>query len=178
MAEYTLTHTGEEVDAAVEGWQTAQAQADATASGITETKKANISPGLGTGASEGGGARPPGGTIDGRFRIKGELPALGDVARRLGNDRVLRRSRVIFSRAGRSREEADQQRGGKEVSENGPKAEGEYRHSAAHLRRFSRSRQRRRERSAFPPKFSLQLPGRRIKYNAFPVGIFIPPILP
>lgn len=55
MAEYTLTHTGEEVDAAVEGWQTAQAQADATAADIAEGKKAITKDGLVTGTMDGGG---------------------------------------------------------------------------------------------------------------------------
>lgn len=58
MAEYTLTHTGEEVDAAVEGWQTAQAQADATASDIAEGKKAITSAGLVTGTMQAGAAIP------------------------------------------------------------------------------------------------------------------------
>lgn len=55
MAEYTLTHTGEEVDAAVEGWQTAQTQADATAADIAEGKKAITKDGLVTGTMDGGG---------------------------------------------------------------------------------------------------------------------------
>ena len=58
MAEYTLTHTGEEVDAAVEGWQTAQTQADATASDIAEGKKAITSAGLVTGTMQAGAAIP------------------------------------------------------------------------------------------------------------------------
>lgn len=49
---YLLTHTGAEVDAAIEGWQTAQAQADATASDIAEGKKAITKDGLVTGTME------------------------------------------------------------------------------------------------------------------------------
>lgn len=52
---YLLTHTGAEVDAAVEGWQTAQAQADATASDIAEGKKAITKDGLVTGTMQSGG---------------------------------------------------------------------------------------------------------------------------
>lgn len=58
MAEYTLTHTGEEVDAAIEGWQTAQTQADATASDIAEGKKAITSAGLVTGTMQAGATIP------------------------------------------------------------------------------------------------------------------------
>ena len=55
---YTLTHTGAEVDAAVTGWQTAQAQADATADDIAEGKKAITGAGLVTGTMQAGGGEP------------------------------------------------------------------------------------------------------------------------
>ncbi|WP_085532750.1 hypothetical protein [Anaeromassilibacillus sp. Marseille-P3371] len=55
---YLLTHTGAEVDAAIEGWQTAQAQADATAADIAEGKKAITKDGLVTGTMQAGAAIP------------------------------------------------------------------------------------------------------------------------
>lgn len=55
---YLLAYTGEEVDAAIEGWQTAQAQVDATAADIAEGKKAITKDGLVTGTMQDGVAIP------------------------------------------------------------------------------------------------------------------------
>ncbi len=52
---YTLAFTGEEIDAAVTGWHTAQDQANATPADIAQGKKAITKMGLVTGTLEAGG---------------------------------------------------------------------------------------------------------------------------